>query len=509
MSHPKWCFSSLNIKICSLLYIMSVKKNFAYSSILTLSGYIFPLITYPYVSRVLGVTNIGTVNYIESIISYFCMFSTMGIATFGIREIAACKEDRTKLSNVFSSILFLNFLSTILVLIVLVLSILLIPQFSEYREMLYIGSFRLICSMLLIEWLFTGLEDFAYITKRSLIVKCLFVVSVFLFIHTSEDYLIYYILLIGMSSCNAIFNIVHSRNYVSFSLSNINIKVYLAPFFTIGLYRLITSMYSSFNITWLGLSTNPTEVGYYTTATKLQILILAVFTALTNVMLPRMASLLSEHNYDEFKEKIGKSTDALFAFSFPIVVLFFVYGPIILHVLAGGGYEGSYTPFRVIIPLIVIIGYEQIIVLQILMPMKKDRAILYNSIVGAVVGVLLNYFLVNLFGATGSAIVWLLSEFAVLISAQLWVKKYIGMGFPFRYLLKYILYFTPLFLVLYVLETMTTPINEILSLFLGCLLCTIYTIIIQVKYIKNEFLSQLMNKYVIVVSSKLNRNNER
>ena len=122
---------------------MSIKKNFLYNSILTLSGYFFPLLTYPYVSRVLGVSNIGICNFIDSIVNYFMLFSMMGIATVGMREIALHRDNRQEMSRHFSGLIVLNLTSTILAIIVLIGSMYLVPALFPYRRLLFIGVCKL------------------------------------------------------------------------------------------------------------------------------------------------------------------------------------------------------------------------------------------------------------------------------------------------------------------------------------------------------------------------------
>ena len=151
----------------------SVKKNFIYSSIITLSNYIFPLLTFPYVSRVLGVSNIGICNFVDSIIHYFIYISMMGITAVGIREIASNKDDNAKLSKTFTSLALINCVTTLIAAIALVICIHTVPKFHEYKELLYVGVLKLVGNALLIDWLYKGLEDFKYITKRTLLVKTL------------------------------------------------------------------------------------------------------------------------------------------------------------------------------------------------------------------------------------------------------------------------------------------------------------------------------------------------
>lgn len=147
------------------------------------------------------------------------------------------------------------------------------------------------------------------------------------------------------------------------------------------------------------------------------------FTAVTGVMMPRMASILSEKKYSEYGRLIKKSVLILLVFSIPCVIIIEVFAPLIIKIIAGSGYEGAILPLRIIAPLVLIIGIEQILITQSLMPMGKDRAVLINSIIGAIVGIVANLILVPYLASIGSAIVWLLSEIAVMLSAFYFFKR--------------------------------------------------------------------------------------
>lgn len=418
----------------------SLKKNVVYSTILTCAGYVFPLITYPYVSRVLGVTNIGTCNFVDSIINYFSIFSMMGIGTIGVREIAACGNDVAKRSKVFSNLFWLNATATLISSAVLLIAIFTVSQLYEYRTLMLIGFVKLATSFLAIEWFFRGIENFRYITVRSLVVKCLYVVAVFIFVRDSNDIIAYYILSgVFITSINAFLNLNYARKFVRILVHGITFKPYLKSFFILGFYMILTSMYGTFNTVFLGFEGGTKEVGYYSTATKLFTIILSLYTAFTTVMMPRMSSLLSEGKVQEFKDKLNTSNDLLLAFTIPLALIGFIYSPEIILIISGRGYEGAITPMRVIMPLLFVIGYEQILVIQTLMPLKKDRSIFLNSVAGAVTGIILNLLLVPFLKSTGSAIVWLCSELAVLLSAQRNVTKYTGIRFPFKRLTYFVM----------------------------------------------------------------------
>lgn len=417
----------------------SLKKNVVYSSILTCAGYVFPLITYPYVSRVLGVTNIGTCNFVDSIINYFSLISMMGIGTIGVREIAACGDDIVKRSKVFSNLFWLNGLATLIACIALLIAIFTVRQLYEYKELMFIGFIKLATSFLAIEWFFRGIENFKYITERSLFVKCIYVVAVFVFIHDKDDIIIYYFLSgVFITTINAFLNINYARKFVHLVRRGITFRPYLKSFLILGFYTLLVSMYTTFNTAFLGFEGGTKEVGYYTTATKLFQIILSLYTAFTTVMMPRMSSLLSKGKIEEFKSKLKMSNEILMAFTIPLVIIGFIYAPEIIRIISGKGYEGAIVPMRIIMPLVFIIGYEQILVIQTLMPLKKDKAIFINSSIGAIVGLILNLMLVPVYKSIGSSIVWLCSELSVFCSAQFYVTKYTQIRFPLKKLLYYL-----------------------------------------------------------------------
>ena len=401
----------------------SLRKNIFYSSILTAANYIFPLITYPYVSRVLGVANIGVCNFVDSIINYYILFSMLGIANVGIREISRIKSDKEALDKTFSRFFTINTITTTIALTALVISIYTIPKLHENQELMWIGALKLVSSYLLVDWLYRGLEEFKYITNRTLVVKCMYVAAVFLFIKSPDDTWRYYLLLTLMITGNALINIMHGRKYVSFRLCFSQLHPIFKMVFILGVYNLLTSMYTTFNVVFLGFSCGDTEVGYYVTGHKIYKIILALFTAVTGVMMPRLSALLAENRHGEFRRLLKKSFLILAASFIPISLFIEIFAPQIIRIIAGAGYEGAILPLRIIAPLLLIIGTEQIIIIQGLMPLKKDKAVLINSIAGASVGLILNLLIVPSMGAVGSSIAWFAAECTVLTSGTIFFIK--------------------------------------------------------------------------------------
>ena len=471
---------------------MSIKKNFAYSSILTVSGYLFPLLTFPYVSRVLGVTNIGICNYIDSIITYFCVFSAMGISVVGVREIARVSDSIVERSNTFINILLINSGFTLFSIVALLICIFSISDFFQYRTLFYIGILKLLSNLFLVEWFYKGLEDFGYITKRAIIVKALYVLSVFALVKVQDDYIIYFFLTIFHISVNAFINIIHIRKSIIFRNIHIRIAPYIKSYIIMGVYMILTTMYTTFNIAILGYISGPTEVGYFTTATKVFSIILALFTAFTGVMLPRMSSLLANHEEKRFLSLIDKSMSALFIFAFPTVAFFVAFSPDVIYLIGGKGYEGAIMPFRIIMPLLFIVGYEQILIIQALMPMKKDKAIFTNSCIGATVGLLLNLILIPVWGSIGTSIAYFLCELSVLCSALFFMRLYTNYRIPYREFLYQLMSNVPLFIIC-ILIYKNCEMNYIFKLLLTGAIVGMYTFVNNYYFVKNELFITLID----------------
>ena len=462
----------------------TIKKNFFYSTILTTSSYVMQLITYPYVTRVLGVEKIGLCNFADSIIAYMTLLSMLGIGTVGIREVAKSKGESQTLNGVYDSLLVLNGLSTFLAVVVLLVATFNVPQLYAIKELMFVGAVKIVANYLNVEWLFKGLEDFKYITLRSVFVKFIYVVSVFLFVKSKDDYFIYFALYCGTTLVSCLISLVYARRFVHFSFRLVSLSPYVKPMVTVGAYMLLTSMYTSFNVVFLGFVAGETHVGYYTIAIKLYGVLLGLFSALMGVMMPRMSSLIAEGKLEEFKQLLHRSINVLTTFSIPLIFFSIVFAPQIILVLSGSGYEGAILPMRIVMPLVFIIGYEQILVIETLMPLKKDKSILINSILGATVGLTLNLLLVPHLKSVGSACVWLATEFVVLLSSQYFVTKSTGLRLPIGFFLKNIMVYIPMLLML-------IPIclyieNGFVSVVCGGCIMLAYAYILNMYVLKND-----------------------
>lgn len=457
----------------------SIKKNFVYKSALTISSYLMSFIVFPYVSRILGVANIGIIGFVDNTINYFLLFATMGVGLIGVREIAIVKDSPNKQNVVFSNILGMNLWLTGFVLIVYLLCVNFIPSFQQYEKLFYIGIVKIICTAFLIEWYYTGVENFRYITVRSLLIKLVYIVAVFVLIRDQNDFELYFVLSVLVVVLNALINVIYLCRFIKIQIKELRSMKYLKQNLYIGFCSIMSSMYITFNVVYLGIVSTNVEVGYYTTAFKLYSIVLGFISAFTNVMMPRMSSLLATGKKEQFQQMANKSFEIIAAISIPLIIYCIILAPQIIYVLSGPGYEGAILPMRIIMLAIIFVGIAQVLAIQILMPMKKDTILLLASGIGAIVAILLNLFLTSRWESMGSAIVMLCSEFAVTFTYVLYFFREKILKIPYVYIVDNLLYSIPYVIICFVCSYFVD--NVMVILLVSLLISSVYFSYFQTK----------------------------
>lgn len=268
-----------------------LSHSLVYSLILTGATYIFPLIVYPYVSRVLGVTNIGLVGFVDSLATYFILFSMMGISVLGVREISMARGDRVRLSTVFCNLLALHALFTALALVVFAGAVMAVPELRAEWRMMGIGMMKLVFNLFIVEWYYKGLEQYGYITLRTVLIRTAYVVCVFLFVRTGEDVDTYYFLTMTVVAATAAANMGFALPRLRLRGLSLSLRRYLRPYVSMGVYVLLQAAYTTLGVVFLGFVCNDTEVGFYSTATRLFGILFSIYMAFLTVLVPRMTKL--------------------------------------------------------------------------------------------------------------------------------------------------------------------------------------------------------------------------
>ena len=404
----------------------SIKKNFIMNSILTMSQFIFPLITFPYVSRILLPEGTGKVSFATSIISYFAMFAQLGIPTYGIRACAKVRDDKEKLSKTAQEIFIINIVMSILVYIVFFIVICNVPKLKDEKPLLIIVSATIFFNAIGMEWLYKALEQYTYITIRSVIFKFIALIAMFLLIHQKSDYIIYGAISIFASSASNIFNFVNVHKYISLRpVGDYNFKQHLKAVSVFFAMSCATIVYTHLDTVMLGFMKTNADVGYYNAAVKIKTILVSIVTSLGTVLLPR-ASYYVEHGLkEEFYRITKKAINFVFLVATPLMLYFMFFAKEGIFFLSGNNYGGAIVPMQIIMPTLFFIGLTNIMGMQILVPLGKENIVLYSEIVGAIVDLAINYILIPKYASAGAAIGTLVAEIAVWIVQYTYLRKQI------------------------------------------------------------------------------------
>lgn len=406
----------------------SVKFNYLMNIILTLSGFIFPIITFPYVSRILLPIGTGKVSFATSVVAYFSMFAQMGIPTYGIRACAKVRDDKEKLSKTAQEIIIINSIMCIIIYIAFFFSVFLVPKFSEEKILFLIIGFTIIFNVIGVEWIYKALEQYTYITVRSLIFKVVGILLMFLLVHEQSDYVIYGgITIIGGVGAN-VFNLINLRRHIIIrKFQNYNFKQHIKPIAVFFGLSIATTIYTNVDTVMLGFVSGDEEVGYYNAAVKIKTIMTSVVTSLGAVLLPRTSYYVDKGLENQFKSITQKALRFTQMIAIPIAVFFCIYARNCIVFLSGDAYLQSTPAMKIIIFTLPLIGCSNIIGMQILIPHGKEKFYLLSQIIGAGTDLIINALLIPQYGSIGAAIGTVFAEAVVLIvsatAAGSWVWK--------------------------------------------------------------------------------------
>ncbi len=414
------------------LKLKSIKLNFFMNALLTMSSFVFPIISFPYVSRVLLPVGTGRVSMATSFIAYFTLFSQLGIPTYGVRACAKVRDNREELTRTVHELLFINIILSVLVYFVLFTVILCIPKLQQEKSLYVIISSQIILSAIGMEWMYKGLEQYTYITMRSLIFKIIALLLMFALIKEQKDYVVYGGLTIFAASASNVMNLVNAHRYISLRpiggyhpLRHLNA---VAVFFAMAC---ATTIYTNLDTVMLGFIRTYDDVGYYNAAVKVKTVLVSVITSLGVVLLPR-ASYYLEHEFrEEFFRISKKAYNFVLLISIPMAVYFLLFAKQGILLLSGPAYLNAVVPMKIIMPTLVFIGITNIWGIQMLVPLGREKIVLYSEIAGAVVDLILNIILIPHFAAAGAAFGTLCAEVVVMI-VQFGTIKNIVTGDFFR-----------------------------------------------------------------------------
>lgn len=472
----------------------SVKVNYILNLINTGTQMLFPLITFPYVCRVIEADGIGQINFFQSIISYISLFTCLGIPMYAIREIARNRSDVVQMNRTAMEILLLHSMLTLVGYAIVAILCLTVPQIQVNIPLFLILSLTIFFTAIGCEWFYQGIEDFKYITIRGLIIKTVSVVLLFIFVKSKTD-LLYYgcYTVFGVLGGN-IFNFFRLRKYIhreNIIFSELHIKRHIKPVLKVFSFSVVTSIYLQLNTVLLGFLKNALAVGYFAAATKVMQMLLTMSACLGSVMMPRASHLIAENREDEFNRLIQKSYDFTLAIALPMTIGLIFCAPSLITALCGVKFEHSILPSQIIAPIILMVAISNVFGIQVLFPKGKINVVTLCCGIGAVADLILNLCLIPFFSYIGTSIAYLGAEVATTVSMYFIGRKYIPIIYFKKSHLTYALGCIVMALALYGISLLQLPTLTILLL-QGCSGVLAYFIILCIC--KDEMLVQILSK---------------
>lgn len=389
----------------------SLGANAILNGIKSMMSVLFPVITFPYVSRVLQVDNLGKYNFAQSVVSYFLLISALGISTYAIREGAKYRDNYEKINTFACEIFTINIASAIFAYILLAAAMILSSKLREYSLLILIFSIQIFFTTIGVEWIYSIFEDYAYITKRSIWVHIVSLVLLFTFVKKQDDYYLYALITVMASSGANIFNFIHSKKYSKIKLTKqCNYKLHIRSILIIFATSIAKTIYVNSDITILGFLTNDYCVGIYSVSAKIYRIVKTFLSAVVVVSVPRLSNYLSNNNIDRFNKTFQKIFNSLITFVVPAIVGLFMLSNEIILIIAEQSYIRASSSLRILSFSLFVCLFGWLYNSCVLIPYKRENRVLIATIVSAVLNVVLNIILIPVWKEDAAAFTTFISE---------------------------------------------------------------------------------------------------
>ncbi len=399
----------------------SVRTNYLYNLIYQITAILLPLITMPYVSRVLGPQGVGTNSLTNANTQYFMLLGTLGITMYATKKIATVRENRRKLRQTFWEIFSIQFIGCMISYIIFVLVLGIRSSLGLYYML---QGFFILSSAIDISWYFVGIEDFKNASIRSFLVKIISVFLIFIFVKDSND-LWQYILInsLTMFIGQFVMWIYVDKSTFSFkSLDKLKLRRHITPILVLFIPQVATQIYTVLDKTMLGVFSPTVEVGYYDQSQKIVRILLTILTSLGTVMMPRIASLISKNQHDIVKNTLKKSFTIISFLAIPIAFGIMGVSDRFIPMFFGYEYLSVIPLLKISSILVIIIGVGNVFGTQYMIAVGKNKEYTISVCVGAVVNFILNLILIPKFSALGAVIATVSAELSIAL-IQLWYSR--------------------------------------------------------------------------------------
>ena len=463
----------------------SVKINAILNSIKQCCSILFPLITFPYVSRVLGDDGFGKYSFAMSIVNYLILFAGLGINTYAVREGARIRDDRTEINKLASELFSINVVFSILAYIILWLLFTFSEKINSYKEYILILSVSIVLICIGMEWVNNIFEDFFFLICRYIFIQVVALCLMFACIKSKQDVAKYCIIAIFATYGGNLINVFYVRRYVGLKFTfHMNFKKHIVPLVVLFVNQLAITIYVNSDITMLGYYYPDSIVGQYSLASKVYTIIKQLINAAVVVTLPRISYLLS-HDKKKFEPYLSKIISGVMGLIFPIVTGLFLLARPILLITGGSDYIGAMGSLQILSFAVIFSIFGTIMSYGVLISCGHEKECLISTAITATVNVGLNFVLLPILGIEGAALTTIIAEAMNLFIQLAMSKKIIRIRFPFKIAFQYIIACIPIGLICIFCEKYIT--NIVLEVLIAILLSVFLYAILLILF-KNEFI---------------------
>ena len=468
---------------------VSIKKNYFYNLMYQILLIISPIITTPYLSRVLQPEGIGIYSFTNSIVSYFILFATMGLSIYGQREISYVQNDKLKRSKIFWETKILTIINVFICLLIYLILISLYVD-TQYLLIYFIWGISIFNVAVDVTWFFQGLEEFKKVVTRNCFIKILDIMYIFIFVKNKDDLIIYILgIVIFQILGNAILWLSLPKYIVIPKIKNIkplrNIKIIISLFIP----ALAIQLYVVLDKIMLGcFSDSFIENGYYEQAMKISRLVLTIVISLGTVMVPRIGFLFGQKQYEKVIEYMYKSYKFVCFLGIPLCVGLISISDNLVPWFFGIEYVNVADILKISSLLIVFIGISNVTGVQYLIPTKRQRIFTYTVILGAIINIISNIIFIPKFYAMGAAISSVIAEGTIMIVQLIIIKREINFKIIIKNAKNYIVASFIMGFVLYIENRYMTSsmVNTFIMIVSGIFIYTILLVLLKDKFFINN-----------------------
>lgn len=461
-------------------------KNLVYNILLSLVNILFPILSFPYASHILGPAGIGKVQFIISFAQYFALFAALGIPVYGIKETAKYRDNPEKLSAVFTELTSIFFLASCVLFLVYITVIFSFSFFAENRVLYLYAGILILLSFSYTDWFYSGLEEFRGITLRSVFIKTISLGFLYLFIKTESDFKYYLFIVIFSILGNQLLSFILAFRKTRFRFIDLDFRRHIQPLLYIFGATVAASMYTILDTVLLGFLSTDQAVGLYTASVKLVKITIPIITSMGVILIPSISKNFASNSMEEIKKLLATAFNFLVFLSIPVCFGLAILSKEFIIIFSGMRFINATGSMQMLSVLPVLIGFGHFFCFQILMPSGRNKEIFLSMLAGVFTCLILNFILVPYLQEMGASIANTLTELVVTCCYFFFIRKHFTLTYNWLFVLQSLISALCFFPIVYLLRSF--HLSNIVTLTLSILICGLIYTSIQIVVFKNTFL---------------------